>query len=64
MRSPPPYLLYHFHFYFGVQKIYFIHDYRCVIIFPLNCKSINVQGNFTNKVNFHYSCYFPDLEYM
>jgi len=31
--------------------------------FPVNCRSINVEGNFRHKVNYRYSCHFAGLEF-
>jgi hypothetical protein len=30
---------------------------------PIHCRSRNIEGNFTHKVNYHYYCCFPGLEF-
>jgi len=31
---------------------------------PVNCRSINIKGNFRHKVKYHYYCHFPGHEFM
>jgi hypothetical protein len=30
---------------------------------PVNCRTRNTEGNFTHKVNYHYYCHIPGLEF-
>jgi hypothetical protein len=54
------YLSYHFKFSFDSQNLSSILDGSHVItLSPVNCRSRNVEGNITYKVNYRYYCNFP-----
>jgi hypothetical protein len=31
---------------------------------PVSCRSRNIEENIMHKVNYHYDCHFPGLEFM